>query len=422
MAVKYSNEPNGITHHTRFRDALADAHYRGFRADPRVRVRDEEQFERMRRHVMTLHEGIDVAHSFVDTSGQIFDCIPIEQQLSLRGTRGKLPQPPSLQEVAGPIAKAGTTSTQAATPPSSGLDRYGNSAECPAGHIPVRRITLDEMTRFGTLEEFQSKGPLQGGETNPSAPVADASKNHRFAYTQQVTANLGAHNFMNIWAPAVGDKQIFSLAQHWYSGGIGAAHQTLEVGWQVYPGKYGHSQPTLFIFWTNDNYNTSRNYNLENPGFVQTNSAWKIGGAISPVSTDGSSQYELEVGVYLYQGNWWLYIGGTGAANTVGYFPTSIYNSGAMATNADQFLMGGETVCEEGGVWPAMGSGAFASAGWTHAAYQRDIFYFPTTGGATYATLDPKLPSPACYTDAVAKALPPWNVYFFYGGAGGGDC
>jgi hypothetical protein len=247
-------------------------------------------------------------------------------------------------------------------------------------------------------------------------------QNHRYAYTQQDTNNFGAHNFLSIWSPPVGDKQIFSLAQHWYAAGIGDAHQTLEVGWQVYPGKYGHSQPVLFIFWTNDDYKTSINYNLENPGFVQTNPAWRIGGAISPVSSNPGQQYEVEISVYLHEQNWWLYLGGVGTANAVGYFPISIYNGGAMASNAAQIIFGGETVCEGAGTWPQMGSGALAETGWANAAYQRDIFHFPTTGGAQYATLLGHSPSPGCYTQSLGKALPPWNIYFFFGGPGGGNC
>ncbi len=419
MPAQSPSGPLGIVEHARFVDALASATYQGHRATPDVRVADETEFERMRAYALSLHRDLDVAHSFVDSTGQVFDCVPLDQQPSRRGQSGPIPVPPDL----GSVLDGGPVARPIPAPPVHRTlhDRHGNVAECPPGHVPIRRITLDEIARFRTLEAFRSKAPRRSRLDDPSVPVADLSKNHRYAYTHQLVANLGGHNFLNVWSPTVGDKQIFSLAQHWYSAGSGAAHQTLEVGWQVYPQKYGHAQPVLFIFFTNDNYNQSQVYNLEGPGFVQTVGAWRIGGALSPVSS-GAAQYELEVAVYLHDGNWWLYLGGTSAANAVGYYPTSIYNGGVMATSAAEITYGGETVCEAAGTWPPMGSGEPAENGWQHAAYQRDVFYFPTDGGARYATLTGETPSPACYTQVVGTARPPWNTYFFFGGSGGGDC
>jgi hypothetical protein len=411
-------EPKGITAHHAYLDAVASADFKRFRADPRVKVADEQEFEAMRAHLAALHDGVEVVNSFTDAAGRVFDCVPVDQQPSLRDSGGKPAEPPSLLDITGERPKAAAL---AVTPPDPDeTDRYGNSARCPPGFVPVRRVTLDEMARFRTLRDFFSKTAVK--PLLPTAPVADTSQNHRYAYTIQNADNLGAHNFLNVWSPTIGADQIFSLAQHWYSGGSGAGHQTLEVGWQVYPGKYGHNQPVLFIYWTADNYNTTGAYNLDGPGFVQTNPAWPIGGALSPVSTDGGTQYEIEVAVYLFNGNWWLYLGGTAAANAVGYFPTSIYNGGAMANHASDFLMGGETVCTGAGTWPGMGSGAFANAGWQHAAFQRDIFYFPTGGGAQYAALTGQTPSPGCYTQSIGNVAAPWNIYFFFGGPGGGNC
>jgi hypothetical protein len=314
-------------------------------------------------------------------------------------------------------------------------DRHGNRMQAPPGTIPVRRVTLEELARFRNLRQFLRKYPEprevepasplavleKAAKEEPSAPSADVSQNHRYAYTRQAVNNVGAHNSMAVYAPAVGANQIFSLAQHWYSGGSGAANQTLEVGWQVYPGKYGHAQPVLFIYWTADNYVSTGAYNLDAPGFVQTNGSWTIGGALSPVSVQGGEQMEIEVAVYLFGGNWWLYMGGLAPANAIGYYPTSLYAGGQMATNATEMLFGGETVCSSVS-WPGMGSGAFAAAGWQQAAYQRNIFYFPTGGGSQWAALTAEQPSPACYTLTLASAAAPWGIYFFYGGPGGADC
>jgi hypothetical protein len=52
----------------------------------------------------------------------------------------------------------------------------------------------------------------------------------------------------------------------------------------------------------------------------------------------------------------------------VGYYPGSIYRGGQLTRKARLIEYGGETVGST--VWPPMGSGHFASAGWQYAAYQ----------------------------------------------------
>jgi hypothetical protein len=229
--------------------------------------------------------------------------------------------------------------------------------------------------------------------------------------------SLGGHNFLNVWDPGVG-SQIFSLSQHWYAGG--SPVQTAECGWQVYPGKYGTTQPVLFIYWTADGYQSTGCYNLECGAFVQTNPNWVLGGTLAPVSVFGGAQYELEMTYYLSGGRWWLYLGGTSASNAVGYYPASQYRGGQLASNATDIDYGGEVV--DITAWPPMGSGNFANAWWQFAAYQRDIYYFPPAGGAQNASLTGVQTSANCFTIIVGSAAAPWNEYFFFGGPGGTAC
>ncbi|MFL6725788.1 MAG: neprosin family prolyl endopeptidase [Sphingomicrobium sp.] len=416
MAKKPSEDPKGIVTHRAFKEAIREARLPSFRKDPRTRVRTESEFEAMKAHVLKLYEGVEVASSFTDAAGQVFDCIPVAEQPSARASGAPIASPPSLAGMIGG-ANAPADEPQSPEPPAE-LDRHGNEMRCPPGFVPMRRVTLDELTRFATLDDFFRKsGPL-----NPTAPAADTSQNHRYAYAHQEIDNFGGHSFLNLRAPSVTGDQIFSLSQHWYAAGTGAGHQTVEVGWQVYPGKYGHSQPVLFIYWTSDNYGPSGAYNLDKAGFVQTNPAWTIGGALSPVGTPDGQQYEIEVAFYLNGGNWWLYLGGLQVQNAVGYYPGSLFGAGAMASNATQALYGGETICGAAGPWPEMGSGAFAGAIWPHAAWHRAVFVLPKTGGAQWATLKGESPSPACYDQNLGGYQAPWNVTLFFGGPGGSNC
>ncbi|HEX6444005.1 MAG TPA: neprosin family prolyl endopeptidase [Streptosporangiales bacterium] len=410
--------PLGILPHDAFRTMVRNTTLNQLRDDPRVRVANRTVFDAMKAHLLDLYADMQVEHSFEDVAGQVIDCVPVEEQPSLRGRQPK--SPPDLRPVLRGHDPAPTRSVPRVPVDERRRDRHGNVMAAPEGTIPVRRLTLADLTRSRTLDEFFRKAPGPTSEP-PSTPDPDTSKNHRYAYTHQTVDAIGGHSSLALYSPAIDSDQVFSLAQHWYTGGSGDAHQTVEVGWQVFPDHYGHAHPALFVYWTADNYQTTGAYNLDKPGFVQTSNTWTLGGALSPVSTRGGQQFEIEVTTYLFDGDWWIYIGGSAPENAVGYYPGSLYDGGQLTTNATEILYGGETVCKAVS-WPDMGSGAFAAAGWQQAAYQRNIYYYPPVGGAQWTKLTPEEPSPACYTLDLESAAAPWGIYFFYGGSGGGNC
>jgi hypothetical protein len=410
---------------------VASSQHATLMAMPGARVKDAVASAAMKSHILKLYQGIESKHSFVDDNGSIFDCIPVNQQPSLRGAApAKAPNLPAMERKPGVVARTATgdrhpveiTSQFAAQ-----KDKYGNQMSCPEGCIPMRRITLEEIARFTNLEHFFQKSP-EGEGVPAAAPNSSAAAivapqgpsvaaTHRWAHAYQTVNNLGGHSYINVWDPSIGNNQIFSLSQHWYVAGSGSGLQTAEVGWQVYPQKYNTSKPVFFIYWTADNYSKTGCYNLDCSAFVQTNHNWTIGGTLSPWSTYGGAQYEIQVTFYLYQGNWWLYVGGTDAAHAIGYYPTSIYKGGAMSHHAASIDYGGETVGTTS--FPGMGSGHFANQGWTKACYQRDVYYFPTSCGAVFANLNPSQSWPACYTVQKVNYAAPWYDTIYYGGPGG---
>jgi hypothetical protein len=394
---------------------------------PGNRVRDVRSFEQMRQHILLLYQGVEVSHSFMRDS-DYFDCVPIEQQPSVKVLHLKevaLP-PMASMAAASPSSDGGVQTAKSMTPtaqlgPDDQVDQFGNSTKCEEHTIPMRRVTLDELSRFQTVEEFLEKGPHGAGHvvTSDQAPAL-ATPTHKYAYTYQVVNNWGGNSDLSNWNPTVTTLlgEVFSLSQQWYAGGSGSALQTVEGGWQVFPQKYGTTNAVLFIYWTATGYQGTGCYNLDCPAFVQTNSNWSLGSRFVYYSTLGGAQASIQLQWRLYAGNWWLYLQG----QAVGYYPGSIYRGGQLTRNATLIEYGGETVGST--VWPSMGSGHFASAGWQYAAYQRNIFYLNTSSTTQWARLTAAQPSPTCYTVAGPSwsTTSGWGVYFYFGGPGGTSC
>ncbi|HEY7387279.1 MAG TPA: neprosin family prolyl endopeptidase [Bryobacteraceae bacterium] len=425
-------QPLGLIPHDAYLRITSDASLRQFQHHPNVRVAGATAFREMQEYILAHNAQIDVVHSFEDAAGQIFDCVPIEQQPSLRGKQQTIHTPRDLTALSRngradqghlPLAKDFN---------SAALDRHGNPRQAPSGTIPMRRVRLEDLIRFENLRSFFRKHPNAAvasaaiTRTRPTAPSPDERQNHRYAVGFQSIGNIGGHSAVSVYGPSVNSNEIFSLAQHWYSGGSGANLQTVEVGWQAFPKHYGVASPCLFIFWTADAYQTGGAYNLEQPGFVQVNSNVQIGGARDATVQSGVAPEEMEITVYLIAGEgWWLYLDGLDSNAAVGYYPISLFGSGQMATSADQIEYGGETVSGDppSGDWGAMGSGAWANDGWQAAAYHRAVWYWDTTGASNWASLNEFTPASPCYTfNGGFDSTGSWGTYFFFGGPGGGDC
>src|SRR5215475_789255 len=89
-------EPKGIPSLTAYVDSLQSANHGAFAALTGSRVAHEDAFAEMKSHILGLYEKVEAPHSFVDETGAIFDCIPIEQQPALRGSTEAVPKAPDL--------------------------------------------------------------------------------------------------------------------------------------------------------------------------------------------------------------------------------------------------------------------------------------------------------------------------------------
>ncbi len=399
------------------RAMAADAALRPAGPNRREAARDE-----MREHVLKTYRGVLVSHSFVMGSSH-FDCVPTLQQPTTRafGIDQVAPAPP--QSLLAPAVAVDDPAAEGPTRPAlmaDGDDRsdeFGNSLRCEDGTIPMRRLTVEDLGRFPTLEEAFHKGPDSAGQAVPAADLGS----HKYSRMYQIVNNLGGSSNLNVWSPYVDTArgEVFSLSQEWYLGGTGNGLQTVEVGWQNYPQLYGNQKSRLFIYWTADAYTSTGCYNLDCPAFVQTNSSIALGSDFgSSYSTLGGNQYDISAQYYLYQGNWWLSIQGT----WIGYYPGSIFRGGQLTRYAEQVQFGTESTGAT--VWPGEGSGEFATSGYGRSAFQRNLYHYSTSGTATWNTLTQWISSPTCYNVAgpFSSKTAGWNVYFYEGGPGGTNC
>ncbi len=427
-------EPKGFDSLKAFVESISSMKRTTFMRRPESKVADEDTFTEMQNYILSLYGKTEALHGFMDESGAVYDCIPVEQQPSLRGLKSHVPVAPDApqhEEIGG--TKAPHKDILAVSPLGPDKkDRFGNVMYCPEGAIPMRRVTMEDLTRFGTLRDFFSKGPGEAGRppraseppmVPPTSQALEVQERqttvqatHRWAHAFQLVSNSGGHSFLCIYDPPIGTDQIFSLSQHWYVGGDGANLQTIECGWQVYPALYGDTKPHLFTYWTADDYNRTGCYNLTCPAFVQTSNVISPGMVVGPTSVVGGPQYAMELAYWHTGGRWWLYYNGTSGSNAIGYYPDSLYQGGALSGSASEIDYGGETVGTT--TFPPMGSGHFAEEGWQKAAFQRTIAYY-TPQAMINANLTPSQAWPNCYTAKVEMFGSPWFETLWYGGPGG---
>ena len=170
--VKKQEEPVDITQlkikkfipFEQFIANMQKAEYRDYTKMPGSKVLNEEEFLKMKNHITEMYEGVKVKNSFVMDSVMFIDCIDINTQPSLKRGEGKYQ---SISEAPPAINVQDNLDTTDAMPIKPMLDKekkdaFGNVMFCDQGFIPMRRVTLEEMIRFKTLDDFFNKAGQKG--------------------------------------------------------------------------------------------------------------------------------------------------------------------------------------------------------------------------------------------------------------------
>ncbi len=408
-----------------FLESVASAAYDEFRYLPGSEVENASAFEEMRTYLLDLYRDVNVDTSFVENDGQVIDCIPDEQYPAVRRSNDYIV---STSSAAQPVPESyETTPPHFASPSiremSDALPRpqYQDSAETrrqyPPGTIPMYRATLEQLSRFRNLTALSAKDRFDGiGAARAAIPPK------RYATGEQDVNCLGGGSYVNVWKPFATPTYQDTFSQQWYlAGHDGTLLQTVECGWHIDITRYqGNADPHLFVYTTRHNYDDGHSFfNLDGGAYIPIPNPYVLPGAPLLVSQTDGTQIEYKMGFYLTGGAWVFYF----ADHPVGYYPLAWFRDGPLTQGATRIKFGGE-VGSSLPLWPPMGSGRPASAGFGKAAYQRGAFVNPSGGGALLADLsEAGSTSGPCYTiDITNNSASEWGTYLFFGGLGGQPC
>ncbi len=385
------------------------------------RVRDQAERDRMQAYIDSLVPAGAVIARLALPSGDSIDCVDIQRQPALRlpALEGHVVQLVPRTDPTDPEEDRGRTLDMARDPADSGQLRilpqeYLGEVQCPQASVPIRRLTMDILSNFETLEDFFRK--------RVPHDVNGPTGLHQWTWVQRDGDNWGAQTVLNVWSPYTNRSSEFSLSQMWVTRGAGADKETVEAGWQKYRDLYGDYRPRLFIYFTPDNYGSGGCYNLTCSAFVQVNNSIFIGGGFTDISSHPHPstvwEFKLRWQKDREDGHWWLKYGDT----WVGYYPRSLFDSDGLRDHAGVVKFGGEIIDEQVSgdhTRTDMGSGHFPGDGFGYAAYQRQVRFITTSNvwGMRPDVTDHRTDAD-CYDLETIVSSGSWERYFYFGGPG----
>jgi hypothetical protein len=187
-----------------------------------VKVESAAAFEEMRAYLLDLYADVDVVTSLVEPGGRIVDCARYGRPAADLSPPTAVPPGLRLHGTSPPhVASSSAGETSSPRPGGDAREVY------PAGTTPIRRTTLERLTRFTDLAAFSAKG----GPDTLAAPAASIAAK-RYATGEQDLACLGGMAFVNVWSPFATATYQATFSQQWYVAGLGGTVlQTVECGW-----------------------------------------------------------------------------------------------------------------------------------------------------------------------------------------------
>ncbi|KAI1109194.1 hypothetical protein F5Y14DRAFT_41155 [Nemania sp. NC0429] len=362
--------------------------------------------------------GLEVVATTTTSDGQVIDWVIPESQ-----TRNNLPQPPSPPPQKRDLQAVRRMQAASNTFLASDPGRQG-----PNGTVPILR---SGGATGGIVKRLPTNNDESFAKTNGAA--ASYAGQHWYASSGQNVVNHGGKGTFSLFKAYTQNNADFSLLQtavirqNAAHAGTGAVTQTVEAGWINYPNQV--SAPHLFSYYTTNGYSAEGDnvggWNRDHGGWVQVDSQIYPGIAFAPLSADGGSQYELEIGYYLTGGNWWLWC----LDRYIGYYPASVFSKGVnaadtLADHSDLIDFYGEIYNSQSALTTTdMGSGEFPTAGFGKSGYIHNILYVNTANGyVDYNGQNQLIVSDTARYNLVTgwNSGSNWGSYFYVGGPGAG--
>ncbi len=378
--------------------------------------------------------GLKIIHTTRTPSGQTIDWVPIESQ----HPSGKIASPP-------PGSLFPSREQHRERPVAAARFEFDDPAveRGPAGTVPIVRPDLSKLKRTIPLRDFLTKrGSAHANRARPNRSPADPNPAGYFHDTDSQNATVyGWDGWINVWDPAInepfGSGTDHSILQVWLQNYDTGTTHSIEGGWTVDELLNGDTHPHVFTYYTNNGYggdgDNKGSYNSLYKGWVQYSSPSTTGQTLFPgirinnPSTFGGTQTNISMKFQLYREpgtntlNWWVALDGI----WMGYYPATLFPNG-LAGHASWVGCGGEIFSDLSN--PAsstdqMGSGWQAAAGWTKAAFlrnlrnQTDLAGTMTDNNGTATTDIATARGTDPYTIQMAmKSGSSWGSYFYVGG------
>nr|XP_023923670.1 uncharacterized protein LOC112035061 [Quercus suber] len=246
------------------------------------------------------------------------------------------------------------------------------NGRCPEGTIPIRRTKEEDLLRAGSVANFGRKKY----HTIPHAQNNDVPTDHEYATLTDAGAGkyYGMAAEMNVWNPHSQEENEFSVSQFWVANGeYGQDLDTIEAGMIVSEDLYRDKETRIFLYWTDDGYQSTGCYNLNCPGFVQLDHQIAMGARVTPYSKYDGDQIGIKFFVWKdvnAGGDWWLSIN----HRDFGYWPSSIFS--LLSDSASRVKWGGEVINyhrDGQHTTTPMGSGHFAEEGPRKASFFKNL-------------------------------------------------
>jgi hypothetical protein len=359
-------------------------------------------------------------------SGQTVDWIPLESQ-----SPGPIATPPPTEPSYKMAAVDAARPTKAAT--------FEIAQAGPAGHVPVLRPDLSKVPDTTSLVKFLSKrgGLKLNARRQKPLPTDPDPAGYFHASSGQTVTNYGCEAWYNVWDPQVdipsspGDDH--SISQTWLQNYDKPKTQSIEAGLTVDKTLNGDTANHIFTYYTTNGYapdaDNTGGYNRLVKGWVQVHASIFPGTRINGSSTPGAgSQLEIGLKYQLFNGDWWLGFNNneSGPWIWLGYYPASLF-AGGLGDHASWASFGGEVYSALANpclTTDQMGSGRHASAGFSFAAFQRNMrTQSNTAGNVVDFTGSPETDVAASNCPAGQYTIQPfmnsggtWASYQYFGG------